>query len=360
MNGGWKIFYSGVDAATSAQAGVGSLQSPNVAERVVDWVSLGGRVCFLKLKLQKQFLCIVQVYAPNIESHYEAFLEEVEVALGKATSSESFVLLGDFNAHVDINNATWKGVIGQHGDPDIDKNERCLLQFCATNGLCVMNTFFQHKRIHKYTWYRDSVGQRSLIDFCIVSADLFSTASDVRVKRAAELSTDHLLVVCTWKALKPLKKRKTFRPRKTYRIKWESLADKEVRTALADNIASKFKELRPLLKTLKLSGVCFEHQSLRPLVTVVDVSVLEGRRVARKELLNGIKKLKKLFARKKWPIRPGLQISRDLNFLRKYLEAREAAATKVELSKERTWKEFGERLDNNFNLIGGETTLMIF
>ena len=240
---------------------------------------------------------------------------EVEVALGKATSSESLVLLGDFNALVGIDNATWKGVIEQHGDPDINKNGRCLLQFCATNGLCIMNTFFQHKSTHKYTWYRDSLGQRSLIDFCIVSADLFSTVSDVRVKRGAELSTDHYLVVCTLKALKPLKKRKTFRPRETYRIKWESLADKEVRTAFADNIASKFKELPPLLKTLKLSGVCFEQQSLRPLLTVVDVSVLEGRRVARKKLLGGTKKLKKLFVRKKWPMRPGLQISHHLNFV---------------------------------------------
>ena len=194
LNGGWKFFYSGVDAAMSAQAGVGLLVSPNIAECVVDWVPLGGRVCLLKLRLQERSLCILQVYAPNIESQYEAFLEEVEVALGKATSSESLVLLGDFNAHVGIDNATWKGVIGQHGDPDINKNGRCLLQFCATNGLCIMNTFFQHKRIHKYTWYRDSLGQRSLIDFCIVSADLFSTVSDVRVKRGAELSTDHHLV----------------------------------------------------------------------------------------------------------------------------------------------------------------------
>ena len=243
LNGGWKIFYSGVDAAMSAQAGVGLLVSPSIAECVVDWISLGGRVCLLKLRLQERSLCILQVYAPNIESHYEAFLEEVEVALGKATSSESLVLLGCFNAHVGIDNATWKGVIGQHGDPDINKNGRCLLQFCATNGLCIINTFFQHKRIHKYTWYRDSLGQRSLIDFCIVSADLFSTVSDVRVKRGAELSTDHHLVVCTLKALKPLKKQKTFRSRETYRIQWESLADKEVRTAFADNIASKFKEL---------------------------------------------------------------------------------------------------------------------
>ena len=67
--------------------------------------------------------------------------------------------------------------------------------------------------------------------------------SDVRVKRRAKLSTDHHLVVWTLKALKPMKKRKIFRPPKTYRMKWESLADKEVRTAFADNIASKLKEL---------------------------------------------------------------------------------------------------------------------
>ena len=280
LNGGWKIFYSGVDAAMSAQAGVGLLVSPNIAECVVDWVPLGGRVCLLKLRLQERSLCILQVYAPNIESQYEAFLEEVEVALGKATSSESLALLGDFNAHVGIDNATWKGVIGQHGDPDINKNGRCLLQFCATNGLCIMNTFFQHKRIHKYTWYRDSLAQRSLIDFCIVSADLFSTVSDVRVKRQRSRYELHL------------------------------------QTTL--HLSS--KNFRPQLKTLKLSGVCFEQQSLRPLLTVVDVSVLEGRRVARKELLGGTKKLKKLFVQKKWPMRPGLQISHHLNFVRSTLK----------------------------------------
>ena len=103
-----------------------------------------------------------------------------------------------------------KVLLGKHGDPDINKNRRCLLQFCATNELCIMSTFFQHKRIHKYTWYRDALEQRSLIDFCIVSADLFSTVSDVRVKRGAELSTDHHLVVCTLKVLKHLRKQKTF------------------------------------------------------------------------------------------------------------------------------------------------------
>ena len=58
-NGGRKIFYSGVDAALSAQAGNGLLVSPNMAECVVDWVPLGGRVCLLKLRLQERFPCIL-------------------------------------------------------------------------------------------------------------------------------------------------------------------------------------------------------------------------------------------------------------------------------------------------------------
>ena len=63
LNGGWKIFYSGLDAAMPAQAGVGLLVSPNMAECVVDWVPQGGKVCLLKPRLQERSLCILQVYA---------------------------------------------------------------------------------------------------------------------------------------------------------------------------------------------------------------------------------------------------------------------------------------------------------
>ena len=74
------------------------------------------------------------------------------------------------------------------------------------------------------------------------------------LEEGAELSTDHHLVVCTLKALKPLSKRKTFQLRKTYRIQWESLADKEVQTAFADNIAAKFKELPAFTEDIETEG----------------------------------------------------------------------------------------------------------
>ena len=112
-------------------------------------------------------MCVLQVYTSNMKSQYKAFLEKVEVALEKATSSESLVLLGDFNAHVGIDNATWKGVIGQHGDLTLARRNDayCLLQFCATNGLCIRNTFFQRKRIHKHTWYRSLLGHAPRLIF---------------------------------------------------------------------------------------------------------------------------------------------------------------------------------------------------
>ena len=57
----------------SAQAGVGLLVSPNIAECVADWIPLGGRVCLLKLRVQERSLCVLQVYASNMKSKYEAF-----------------------------------------------------------------------------------------------------------------------------------------------------------------------------------------------------------------------------------------------------------------------------------------------
>ena len=71
-----------------------------------------------------------------------------------------------------------------------------------------MNVFFQHKDSRKYKWHRPSNAQKSLIDFCIVSSDLFSEVLDVRVKRGAELSTDHQLVVLLNTNIKTLAKRK--------------------------------------------------------------------------------------------------------------------------------------------------------
>ena len=166
----------------SAQAMVGIFVSPCLAHWVIDWIPLGGRVYLFKFRLQKRSLFTFQVYVPNAEAQYQPFLDEVVIALQKVTPAESIVLLSDFNANVGTDDKTWKGVIGRQGTSEINKNGKCLLLFFATNGRCIINTFVQHKEIYKYTWYRNSLEQYFVIDFCFVSANLFFSVVDVCVK----------------------------------------------------------------------------------------------------------------------------------------------------------------------------------
>jgi len=71
-----------------------------------------------------------------------------------------------------------------------------------------------------------SMEQKSMIDFCIVSADLLSDVLDVWVKRGGELSTDHHLLVCSLRISKPVPSRKSRKSTVTYRIKWVALEKK--------------------------------------------------------------------------------------------------------------------------------------
>ena len=99
--------------------------------------------------------------------------------------------------------------------------------------------------------------QKSLIDFCIVSSDLLSDVLDVRVKRGAELSTDHHLVVCSLRLSKSWPNKRSNRSSVTQRIKWETLADKEVRKQFAPSISSKFRQLLDVSEDIEKEWLLF-------------------------------------------------------------------------------------------------------
>jgi len=57
--------------------------------------------------------------------------------------------------------------------------------------------------LHKYSRGRNLLDKWPLIDFCVVSPDFFLSVLDVRVKKGAELSTDHHMVVGNSRLEKP-------------------------------------------------------------------------------------------------------------------------------------------------------------
>ena len=63
------------------------------------WILLGSRVCKLKLTVLNRSLWLLQVYAPNAATEYQAFVVEVNDAILLVSLTVSTVLMGDFNAH---------------------------------------------------------------------------------------------------------------------------------------------------------------------------------------------------------------------------------------------------------------------
>ena len=302
----------------------------------------------LKLKILDRSLCLLQVYAPNVTSEYQAFVDEVNGALLRVSSTELTFLMGDFNAHVKTATDTWKGMIGKHGITGLNENGRYLLQLCCSNVLRIMNTFFQHREVHKYKWYRHSTDQKSLTDFCLISSDLFSDVLDVRVKRGAELSTDHHLVVCSLRFLKPWPNKRSNRSSVIYRIKWEALEDKEVRKQYASSISSKFRQLPDVSEDIEKEWLLFRSAIISSTAESCGQKRLRVAGDSEKRTLYWNQVVKKAIRAKKDAFKVLLydRSSSDLQF--RSTEARKVATSAVKKSKEKSWEEFGRRLDYNY------------
>ena len=324
--------------------GCGILTSPRLSYCASDWISLGSRVCMMKLKVLDRSLCLLQVNVPNATSEYHAFVDEVNDALLRVSPTESTVLMGDVGTDTD----TWKGVIGKHRVTGLNENGRYWLQLCCSNGLRIRNTFFELREVLKYTWYRPSMDQKSLIDFCIVSSDLFSDVLDVRVKRGAELSTDHHLVICSLRLSKSWPKRRSNRSSVTYRIKWEALEDKEIRKQFASSISSKFRQRSDVSEDIEKEWLLFRSPIISSAAESCGRKRLKVAGDSEKRTPWWNQEVKEAFRAKKDAFKAWLQDRSSSDLQSRYTEARKAATSAVKKSKEKSWEEFGRRLDSNY------------
>lgn len=69
--------------------------------------------------VRERVLTVVYAYAPNNSSTYPAFLESLGGVLESASSTDSIVLLGDFNSHMGIDGYTLRVVNERNGLSDL-------------------------------------------------------------------------------------------------------------------------------------------------------------------------------------------------------------------------------------------------
>ncbi|KAI3362912.1 hypothetical protein L3Q82_011508, partial [Scortum barcoo] len=177
--------------------------------------------------------------------------------------------------------------------------------------------------------------RRSMIDFVVVSSDLRPYVLDTRVKRGAELSTDHHLVVSWISAGRG--------------GSWTDLADPNVlfRGRLGTLSPSGLCSLPPLsaqagsklkLWTCKVSGACRGGNPRTRWWTP--------------EVRDAVSRLKKESYRTMLACG-----TPDAQLIDRYRQAKQATARTVLEAKTRVWEEFGEAMEEDYRSVGLEEIL---
>ncbi|KAK3508748.1 hypothetical protein QTP70_004227 [Hemibagrus guttatus] len=289
--------------------------------------SLGSGTQLLERGWTLFFSGVPHAYGPNGSVEYPTFLETLRGVL-EGAPGDSIVLLGNFNTHVGNNSDTWRGVIGRNDPPDLNSSGVLLLDFCASHSLSMTNTMFKHKCAHHYTWYQDTLGRRSMIDLVVVSSDLRPHVLDTQVKRGAELSTDHHLVV-SWICLRRRMPDRLGRPKRIVRVCWECLADPSVRGVFNSYLRESFNQIPREIGDIESEWTMFSS-------SIVDAAIRSCGRKLKKESYRA------------WLARGTPEAAEA------YRKAKRTAAGVVSEAKTWIWEEFGEAMEKDYLTASGK------
>lgn len=104
--------------------------------------------------------------------------------------------MGDFNARVAPTIFSKNGVMGPYSYENTNNdNGSRMLDFCSAHGLFFSSSKFPHKRIHQYTYTSPGNRYRSQIDHVLIDRKWLKLIGDIRNKRGADVSSDHLPVL---------------------------------------------------------------------------------------------------------------------------------------------------------------------
>ena len=195
------ILYSGHEEDDAPHTeGVALILTREAQKALIGWVPHGSRIieATFKTNHNKIRLNVVQCYAPtndNEEDNKLEFYERLQSILEKYPERDITVMMGDFNAKIGNDNTGYEQVMGIHGMGTMNENGTLFADLCAQNKLVIGGSVFQHKKIHQATWVSPDNITENQIDHLCISKRFRRSLQDVRVKRNADVGSDHHLLV---------------------------------------------------------------------------------------------------------------------------------------------------------------------
>ena len=210
--------------------GVGIVLNNQAAQALIGWEPVNERIITARLQSRHTKSTIVQVYAPTEEAEQadkDNFYEQLQDTLNRVPSHDVLILIGDLNAQIDSHRGGLEHVIGPHGTARrTNDNGKRFMLLCSTNSLCIMNTFFQHRSVHKKTWKSPNGTIQNEIDFICMNKRWKTAVNDVRTFRGADVGSDHHLIKAKIKIkLKKIKHQEKIKPFAIEKLKSKRVED---------------------------------------------------------------------------------------------------------------------------------------
>ena len=116
--------------------------------------------------------------------------------MDKVPKRDIIIFMGDMNAKVGRDNRGKESVMGQHStDAITNKNRELLMDFCEANEMVIRWSQFPDKERHKVTWVSLDQRMHNQSNHVIINRRWRSSIQDVRVRRGADTSSDHHLLM---------------------------------------------------------------------------------------------------------------------------------------------------------------------
>jgi len=164
-------------------------------KNIKHWEEIDERIMKLEIEIWGHSIVIIAAYGPTEDTNVtikDDFESKLASLLDNIGNRKEILLMGDLNARTGTEQED--NVIGKFGENVVNENGLRLIELCHRFDLRVMNGYFQHRDIHKYTWIQPTRKLKSIIDYIIQKQKSKLEIKDVRAMRGAECGTDHILL----------------------------------------------------------------------------------------------------------------------------------------------------------------------
>ena len=187
------------------------------------------RIITARFNSKGRKVTLINCYAPTNNTTDELkqeFYDSLQGVLDHTPRRDIRILMGDLNAKTGSNNTGRERTMGRHGLGCLNENGERFADLCAVNDLVIGGSIFPHKTIHKATWISPDGRSSNQIDHIAIGRKWRRSLMDARVKRGADVASDHHLLLGIIKVKLRAHQDRTCTPQ--YKYNTQNLKSKEI------------------------------------------------------------------------------------------------------------------------------------